>query len=79
MVLNNAEIQKNLRVIGFTQGSNVEARLRPLGLMVGDQLRILRQAPLGGPLLVEINGRSLALGRGVAARILVEVIECDSR
>ena len=78
MVLINAEIQKQLRVVGFTEGFDLESRLRQLGLVPGDRLRILRQAPLGGPLLVEVNGRSLALGRGVAARIEVEEIECDS-
>lgn len=78
MVLINAEIQKNLRVTGFRGGQVLESRLRQLGLVPGDQLRILRRAPLGGPLLVEINGRDLALGRGVAARIEVEEIECAS-
>ena len=47
-------------------------KLRQYGLHVGDELRVLRMAPLGGPLLVEVNGRELALGRAVAEKILVE-------
>ena len=49
------------------------AKLKTYGLHVGDHLRVLRVAPLGGPLLVEVNGREIALGRVVAEKILVEV------
>jgi Fe2+ transport system protein FeoA len=34
---------------------------------------VLRSAPLDGPLLVEVNGREIALGLGVAQSIMVEV------
>jgi Fe2+ transport system protein FeoA len=34
---------------------------------------VVRVAPLGGPLLVEVNGREIALGRAVAEKILVEL------
>ncbi len=74
MVLTDAEIRKTLRITGFVEGYNLEGRLRQLGLVPGDQLRILRHAPLGGPLLVEINGREIALGRGVASRVEVEEV-----
>lgn len=52
-------------------------KLRQYGLHLGDTLRVLRSAPLGGPLLVEVNGRELALGRVVAENLFVE-IECES-
>jgi len=52
-------------------------KLRQYGLHLGDTLRVLRSAPLGGPLLVEVNGRELALGRSVAENLFVET-ECES-
>jgi ferrous iron transport protein A len=52
-------------------------KLRQHGLHLGDTLRVLRSAPLGGPLLVEVNGRELALGRTVAEKLFVET-ECES-
>jgi ferrous iron transport protein A len=58
--------------------ARLQAKLRQYGLHVGDRVRVLRSAPLGGPLLVEVNGREIALGRGVAEKIFVEV-ECESR
>jgi len=51
-------------------------KLRQYGLHPGDTLRVLRSAPLGGPLLVEVNGRELALGRTVAEKLFVEM-ECE--
>jgi Fe2+ transport system protein FeoA len=51
-------------------------KLRQYGLHLGDTLRVLRSAPLGGPLLVEVNGRELALGRTVAENLFVET-ECE--
>lgn len=57
-------------------GEGLRSKLRQYGLHVGDCIRVVRAAPLGGPLLVEINGREIALGRGVAEKILVEA-ECE--
>ena len=51
----------------------VRAKLNQYGLYVGDVVRVLRIAPLGGPLLVEVNGREIALGRTLAEKILVEL------
>jgi ferrous iron transport protein A len=58
------------RLLSFDE---VRAKLNQYGLYVGDVVRILRVAPMGGPLLVEVNGRELALGRAVAEKILVEL------
>jgi ferrous iron transport protein A len=58
------------RLLSFDE---VRAKLNQYGLYVGDAVRVLRIAPLGGPLLVEVNGRELALGRSVAEKILVEL------
>ena len=53
-------------------------KLRQYGLHIGDEVRVIRIAPLGGPLLIEVNGRELAIGRTVAENIFVETA-CESR
>jgi ferrous iron transport protein A len=58
------------RLLSFDE---VRAKLNQYGLYVGDVVRVVRIAPLGGPLLVEVNGRELALGRAVAEKIFVEL------
>ena len=63
-----------VRLVSYGGGRGVESKLRQLGVSPGDILEIAREAPLGGPILVNVNGRSVALGRGVASKILVEEI-----
>lgn len=58
-------------------GRRFLARLHQIGLHSGDTVRVLRTAPFGGPVLVEVNGREIALGRGIAEKIRVEA-ECAS-
>ncbi len=78
MNLVEAKIQKWMRITAIEEGQGLDQKLRQLGLAQGDCIRVLRTAPLGGPLLVESNGRSIALGRGVAEKISVEETECAS-
>jgi len=65
------------RVLRLDGGANVRDKLTQHGLYPGDCVRVLRAAPLGGPLLVDVNGREIALGRGIAQKILVEEVECE--
>lgn len=67
-----------MRVIDFEGGLNLRNKLLQYGIYPGDRLRLLRIAPLGGPLLVECNQREIALGRGVAGKIIVESDACES-
>ena len=80
MHLLQVEIGKTVRVVSFDGGRKLEHKLRQLGILPGNCARIIRFAPLGGPVLVEVEGRSIAIGRGVASRIFVveEADPCDS-
>ena len=73
MHLIDAEHGVWLKVTGFEGSGKFLDRLLQHGLYPGDRARILRAAPLKGPLLVEVSGREIALGRGVAAKTLVEL------
>ncbi|GAB4501645.1 MAG: hypothetical protein Fur0035_11880 [Anaerolineales bacterium] len=74
MRLIEAEQGMSLRVLGFEGGAKFEERMLQHGLYPGDQARVVRIAPMRGPLLVEVSGREIALGRGVAQKIFVEAI-----
>ena len=63
-----------VKVVGFRGGHGMERRLSQLGFIPGNKIRIIRSAPFHGPLLVQVEGREVVLGRGVAAHILVEYI-----
>lgn len=55
------------------QAGRLRTRLMQVGLHMGDEVRVVRSAPLGGPVLVEVNGREIALGRTVAEKVQVEL------
>ena len=73
MTLIQVQTGQTVRIMSFNGGEGLERKLRQLGLVPGDNARVLRHAPLGGPVLVEVDGRSIALGRGVASKVVVEI------
>ncbi|MDZ7373065.1 MAG: ferrous iron transport protein A [candidate division KSB1 bacterium] len=62
---------KTVRVTDVTGGWGIRRRLAQLGILPGTRLRVVSQGAFGGPLLVDIDGRVVALGRGIAERVLV--------
>jgi ferrous iron transport protein A len=74
MRLSDVQLGKTIRIVGFEGGKQLEGKLRQLGILPGDVVRVLRQAPFKGPLLIEARGREIALGQGVITKIRVEGI-----
>jgi len=72
MALDTVDVKRQVRVMMIDGGHRVRAHLNTLGIHIGDWLTVVERAPFRGPVLVEINGTRLALGRGVAAKIRVE-------
>jgi len=72
MQLINVPKGQSVRIISYRGGRGVGFKLRQLGLSPGKEIKILRYAPLEGPIMVEIGGRAVALGRGIAAHVQVE-------
>ena len=53
-------------------GHGMIRRLAEMGLTPGTEVRVVRSAPMHGPIEVSVRGVSLALGRGIASRVLVK-------
>ncbi len=62
---------QSAQVVAIRAGHGLALRLRSMGLRPGTVVRAVASGPLRGPILLELNGTRLALGRGVARRILV--------
>ncbi len=75
MVLTDVEAGKMVRVLLMNSGHGLEGKLRQLGIHSGGTVQILRKAPFHGPVLLELDGREIALGYGIAKKIMVEGIE----
>jgi Fe2+ transport system protein FeoA len=65
-----------LKVVGLRPGRNVQHRLIELGLKVGSRICILQR---GGscPMLIGVGDSRLALGHGLAGKIMVEPANQD--
>lgn len=59
------------RVRGFAPEADLALDLMELGLTPGTRVEVIRAAPLGCPLEVDVAGARLALRRTVAALVLV--------
>jgi ferrous iron transport protein A len=61
------------RILEIRADGPVGQRLLEMGLVDGSDVRVVRAAPLGDPIEVEVLGYALTLRRSEAAAILVEV------
>jgi ferrous iron transport protein A len=50
----------------------VRQHLSSVGIHVGDTVQVKRHAVWRGPILIEVHGSEVALGRGIASKIQVE-------
>ncbi len=66
--------RKLVKIVSITGGKSARRNLGQLGIGIGSTVKIKRNAPFAGPLLVENYGTSVAIGRGIAAKIMVEEI-----
>jgi ferrous iron transport protein A len=71
LTLDRADNQQ-VQVLDVLGGPSAAKRLAALGIRTGETLRVLRSAPMSGPVLVEIGGAMVAVGRGLAAKVRVK-------
>ncbi len=72
--LTEAPLDTPLRIVGILGGEGVRRRLLALGFHKNDLVQVDSQAILRGPVLVRnlTSDIRVALGRGVAQKVLVE-------
>jgi ferrous iron transport protein A len=76
LTLADAGTGRRLRIASLDVERDAEAWLSAIGLFAGEEVVVLRRAALGGPLHVRVSsGGEIAVGREVAAKILVTVTE----
>jgi len=63
------------RIIKITGSQQALKRLSALGLVPGKKIMKISGIPLSGPVIVDIDRTQVALGFGLAKKVLVEV--CD--
>ncbi|MCK5077629.1 MAG: ferrous iron transport protein A [Calditrichia bacterium] len=66
---------KKGKVLNCEGGISFRMRLTKLGLHKGDEIKIKRNSRFTGPVLIEVMGREIAVGRGIAEKIMMEIEE----
>lgn len=72
-----AEGEKGV-IVKAQGGFGLVRRLAEMGLTPGVEVKLLRKCSFGGPVEIEVRGVALALGHGVAAKVLVKPIRAES-
>ena len=67
--LSEARANEELILVEISAGRRLTHRLAELGLTPGVKLRVVQVN--GGPLLVSVRGSRIAIGRGMADKLLV--------
>jgi ferrous iron transport protein A len=60
------------RITGLTSGPGLVRRLEEIGLRVGQRVSKISGMPLRGPVVVQVGGTRVALGHGMAKKVMVE-------
>ena len=58
-------------IVKLLGGVFFQRRLRTMGIREGKIFKVLAIQPFGGPVVVEVEGRAVTIGRGMAHRIIV--------
>ena len=66
---------KKCRVVAFEGGSNMKTKLENLGIRLGNEIKVVNNSFIGGPITVLSGNTKVAIGRKMAERILVEVVK----
>ncbi len=63
---------ERVRVERFLGGSKMQGRLAAMGLTIGEEIEVINNC---GPIIISVRGTRLALGHGVAGKILVTPLD----
>ena len=72
--LDGVAANRNVSVVSIRGGWGVRQRFNQMGIHVADTIEIRRCGSMGGPILIRIHGIDIALGRGLARKILVKPV-----
>ena len=72
--LQHAPLKKTLMIHEIKGGHGIQQRLQVMSIRIGKTITMVSKQPFRGPITIKVNGRAITIGRGMARKILVEVI-----
>lgn len=74
MNLNHGKGGKNYIVETIISGTRAMKRIVDMGVIPGEKIKIIRNISFFGPILIEVKGSKLMLGRGIAQKIIIKEV-----
>ena len=71
MTLSNVKIGESVKLVSIRGGAQIRRRLADLGLNTGMTVQVINGI-VDGPLILSVKDSRLAIGRGMAEKIVVE-------
>ncbi len=70
-----SELKPNTKaiVIDLLGDSNLKKKLLSMGITIGVEVKVIRNAPLRDPIEIEVRGYNLSIRRAEAENVVVEV------
>ena len=72
MTLDQIKSNQTVQIDHIQGGWGIRQRLNQMGIFEGGHIKVKRHSRFGGPLVIEYNNSEVAIGRGMAAHILVK-------
>jgi ferrous iron transport protein A len=71
--LSELSTDQEAEIVTIDGGWIMHARLKEMGIVVGQRLKKNSQIAAGGPVILQVNGAQVAVGAGMASRITVKI------
>ena len=76
MKIGDLDINSEARITGYEQGSREDRhKLLRMGLVKGCRFRLLRKAPMGDPVEIELNGQKITLRKSEADVLIIDTVD----
>lgn len=76
MKIGDLDIGSEAKITGYEQGSKeYRHKLLRMGLVKGSRLRLLRKAPMGDPVEIELNGQKITLRKSEADVLTIDTVD----
>ncbi len=62
------------KIVEIQGGYGLQEKLDVMGIRIGKKITVVSKQPFRGPLTIKVNSMQMTVGRGMAKKILVEVV-----
>ena len=73
LMLLDLQPKQKARILSLEGGFGFQRNMRSRGIREGKIVEVITRQPIGGPIVISIEDRKTAIGRGMAQKIIVEM------